>query len=192
MKRIFDIVCAVSGLVLMALPMLAIVVVIRRDRDGGALFAQQRIGRGGRPFTCYKFRTMHTGTAQRPTHEAVASDVTEVGRVLRRTKLDELPQLWNVLTGDMSLVGPRPCLTSQHELIAARRALGVDKLLPGITGLAQVNGIDMSSPGRLAEVDALYAREQCAALDLRILIATVTGSWRPALPLELELDREVP
>ncbi len=126
-------------------------------------------------FLLVKFRTMRPDTASVATHLAQASSITRLGRFLRRTKLDELPQLWNVLKGEMSLVGPRPCLVSQVELIAAREARGVFAVRPGITGLAQVNGIDMSDPERLAKMDS----EMIGSLNLRdyfrYLVLTVTG-----------------
>jgi O-antigen biosynthesis protein WbqP len=118
---------------------------------------------------------MYAGTADLPTHEVASVSVTPLGRYLRQFKIDELPQLWNVLTGDMSLVGPRPCLPSQHELIEARRRLGVFEISPGITGLAQVNGVDMSDPNRLAQMDAQYAGTQSLIGDLRLLMATLRG-----------------
>ncbi len=175
MKRLVDIVAGLAGL-LVAWPLILVAMLaIRRESPGAALFAQTRIGRHGRAFTCYKLRTMFRDTAQVPTHQAQASAVTPLGARLRRWKLDELPQLWNVLTGDMSLVGPRPCLPSQTELIAARQRRGVLAVRPGITGLAQVQGIDMSEPERLAEVDARYVAQQSLAGDIRLLLATVTG-----------------
>ena len=127
------------------------------------LFRQKRVGRYQQPFVLLKFRTMRPDTASVATHLADASAVTSFGRFLRRTKLDELPQLWNVLRGDMSLVGPRPCLSNQEELIAARAARGVFNARPGITGLAQTQGIDMSTPELLARTDA----EMLALLGLR-------------------------
>jgi O-antigen biosynthesis protein WbqP len=123
------------------------------------LFRQERVGRHQKPFTLVKFRTMEKDTASVASHLASASAITPFGRFLRRTKLDELPQLWNVLKGDMSLVGPRPCLFNQEELIAEREARGVYQARPGITGLAQVNGIDMSTPRLLAETDAKMLAE---------------------------------
>jgi O-antigen biosynthesis protein WbqP len=104
-----------------------------------------------------------------------ASAVTALGEHLRRFKIDELPQLYNVLAGDMSLVGPRPCLPSQTDLVAARRQLGVFEVRPGITGLAQVNGIDMSDANRLAEIDAQYVRTQSLMGDFRLIMATLRG-----------------
>jgi O-antigen biosynthesis protein WbqP len=118
---------------------------------------------------------MYSGTANLPTHQVQASAVTPLGEHLRRFKVDELPQLWNVLMGDMSLVGPRPCLPSQTELVDARRRLGVFAVRPGITGLAQVSGVDMSDANRLAELDARYVRAQSLLGDFRLIWATLRG-----------------
>jgi O-antigen biosynthesis protein WbqP len=118
---------------------------------------------------------MYSGTANVPTHQVEASAVTPFGELLRRFKIDELPQLWNVLVGDMSLVGPRPCLPSQIELVDARRRLGVFDVRPGVTGLAQVSGVDMSDANRLAEIDARYVRTQSVLGDFRLIWATVRG-----------------
>ena len=133
------------------------------------------MGRNQVPFVLVKFRTMRPDTASVATHLADASAITPFGRFLRSTKLDELPQLWNVLLGDMSLVGPRPCLFNQQELIAHRAALGVFNARPGVTGLAQVQGIDMSTPELLAKTDA----QMLASLGLvdyfRYIVLTVMG-----------------
>jgi O-antigen biosynthesis protein WbqP len=175
MKRAFD-VSACALFLLFCWPILLIIVIaIRLQSPGSAIFAQIRVGKHGRPFTCYKLRTMYSGTASVPTHEVLASSVTPLGECLRRFKIDELPQLWNVLAGDMSLVGPRPCLRSQTELVEARRRLGVLEVRPGITGLAQVNGVDMSDPNRLAEIDAQYVRTQSPTEDFRLIVATLRG-----------------
>ncbi|MDN2566848.1 sugar transferase [Aquibium sp. A9E412] len=181
MKRAFDLVAAAAGLALAAPLIAVLVLLVRLESPGPGLFVQTRVGRAGRPFRCRKLRTMRAGTAAVPTHEAPADAVTRLGRMLRRSKLDELPQLWNVLVGEMSFVGPRPSLTSQGVLIAERRRRGVLALRPGITGLAQVHGIDMSDPRRLAEVDARYLAERSLALDLRILAATLFGGRAPGL-----------
>jgi O-antigen biosynthesis protein WbqP len=175
MKRSFDVVAC--GLFLLFFwPLLLIVVIaIRLQSSGPAIFRQIRVGKNGRLFTCYKLRTMYSGTANLPTHEVQASSVTALGEYLRRFKIDELPQLCNVLVGDMSLVGPRPCLPSQTDLIAARRQLGVLAVRPGITGLAQVNGVDMSDANRLAEIDAQYVRTQSLTGDFRLIVATLRG-----------------
>lgn len=119
---------------------------------------------------------MRPDTASVATHLADASAVTKLGRFLRRTKLDELPQLWNVLKGDMSFVGPRPCLFNQSELIFERELHGVFNARPGITGLAQISGIDMSTPKLLAETDALMLREMCMLTYLMCIFKTVMGS----------------
>ncbi|MEW9806899.1 sugar transferase [Mesorhizobium marinum] len=175
MKRLLDIALALP-LGLIALPVvLAAALWVRRTSPGPAFFSQLRVGRNERPFRCLKLRTMHHGTTSLPTHEVGADAVTDAGRVLRRLKLDELPQLWNVLVGEMSLVGPRPCLPIQHELIALRRAFGVTGLRPGITGLAQLRGIDMSDPGKCAGADAEYLRARSLRTDLDILLRTVSG-----------------
>lgn len=175
MKRVFDV--SACGLFLLFFwPILLIVIVaIRLQSPGNAIFSQVRVGKHGHPFTCYKLRTMYSGTADLPTHQVEASAVTAIGEYLRRYKIDELPQLWNVLIGDMSLVGPRPCLPSQIELVEARRRLGVLEARPGITGLAQVGGIDMSDADRLAEIDARYVRSASLLGDFRLVWATLRG-----------------
>ena len=174
-KRVLDIVLAV----LIAAPALVLFVIcvalIRMEGGGPAVFRQVRVGRGQRPFTLYKLRTMATGTGDRASHEVAASQITRLGHILRRTKLDELPQLVNVLRGDMSFVGPRPCLPSQAELVAERQKQGVYAVRPGITGPAQLQGIDMSTPKRLAEVDGLYAARPTLVKDFQYMIATALG-----------------
>jgi O-antigen biosynthesis protein WbqP len=175
MKRAFDLLACILLLGFGWPVLLIVILIIRFQSPGSAIFAQARVGKGGGLFTCYKLRTMYVGTAHLPTHQVEASSVTGLGEYLRRFKIDELPQLWNVLAGDMSLVGPRPCLPSQTELVEARRQLGVLELRPGITGLAQIRGIDMSDPGRLAEVDAQYARSQSLSGDFRLIWATLRG-----------------
>jgi len=171
-KRALDLVVAAPLLVLTSPVLLVAVLAVRATSPGPAIFSQTRVGRGGVLFACRKLRTMRRGTPSLPTHEAPASAVTAVGKVLRRTKIDELPQLWNVLKGEMSLVGPRPCLPTQTELIERRKVLGVLAALPGITGLAQIKGIDMSDPKLCAETDAAYVGAASIGLDLRILLGT--------------------
>ena len=150
--RWFDMVFSVLGLIA-GLPLFALIALVGLFDTGSPIFRQERVGRHKKPFVLIKFRTMRRDTASVATHLASASAVTTFGRFLRHTKLDELPQLWNVLRGEMSLVGPRPCLFSQQELIDERDRRGVYAVRPGITGLAQINGIDMSAPKRLAETD---------------------------------------
>jgi O-antigen biosynthesis protein WbqP len=175
MKRMLD-VAAGALLLLMLWPILLLVALaIRLESRGPAIYRQIRVGKDGREFTCYKFRTMFTGTADLPTHQVAASAVTPLGDYLRRFKIDELPQLFNVISGSMSLVGPRPSLPSQFELVEARRRLGVLDVRPGITGLAQVRGVDMSDAERLAELDARYVHDQSFAGDLKLIWATLRG-----------------
>ncbi|RIY03289.1 sugar transferase [Aureimonas flava] len=178
MKRVFDILASVAGLIVFGPVILLLAALVRRDSSGPGIFAQARVGRAERVFTCYKLRTMRQGTVSAASHETPSAAVTRLGAFLRKWKLDELPQLWNVLRGEMSLVGPRPSLPVQDEVIAARRARGVFALRPGITGLAQVHGIDMSRPERLAEVDAQYLATRSFGGDLALILQTVTGKGR--------------
>ncbi|WP_027034283.1 sugar transferase [Mesorhizobium loti] len=178
LKRAFDLV-ATTLLLLVTSPVLVLcVLAVRASSPGPVIFSQTRVGRDGALFRCHKLRTMYQGTPSLPSHEAPAHAVTSVGRVLRKFKLDELPQFWNVLRGEMSLVGPRPCLPTQTELIECRRRLGVLAALPGITGMAQIRGIDMSNPRLLAQADADYLRASSFWLDLRILFGTLYRSGR--------------
>ena len=149
---IFDRLLALVGL-LLTLPVIMLITLLGFFDTGSPLLFQRRVGKHQRPFTLVKFRTMSKGTAAVATHKVSGDAVTALGAILRKTKLDELPQLLNVLKGEMSLVGPRPCLISQEELIHERQQRGVFDVLPGITGLAQVNEIDMSDPLRLSRVD---------------------------------------
>lgn len=176
MKRIFDFVLAAVGLVVASPIILGCVVLVRLDSPGAAIFRQTRVGLHERPFTCLKLRTMYRDTGHAPSHEVGASSVTSIGRHLRRLKLDELPQLWNILVGDMSFVGPRPCLPSQTALVAARRLRGLQNIRPGITGVSQVTGVDMSDPERLAALDATYLQDMSLASDIKLIAATLLGS----------------
>lgn len=178
MKRLFDITAAGAGLIVLGPVLLVCMLLVRLDSPGPAIFRQRRMGRDEVPFVLYKLRTMFIDTRESPSHETPAAAITPLGRRLRAWKLDELPQLWNVLRGEMSFVGPRPCLPAQVTLIEARRRRGVHRLRPGITGLAQVQGIDMSDPERLAEVDARYLQQQGFVTDLRLILATLTGAGR--------------
>jgi lipopolysaccharide/colanic/teichoic acid biosynthesis glycosyltransferase len=174
-KRLVDVTFAVTVLAGFWWLLLALWLLIRLESPGSGLFVQERIGKGGRRFRCLKFRTMREGTMQAGTHEVSPAAVTRVGRFLRRTKLDELPQVWNILCNEVSLIGPRPCLPVQTRLIEARRARGVLKLLPGISGLAQINGVDMSTPDELARWDAQYMALRSLLLDFSIVFATGLG-----------------
>lgn len=172
--RGLDLLLALSGLVVV-FPLLTLVALVCLFDTGSPIFRQQRVGLHQRPFALYKFRTMRPGTPSVATHLAETAAITPLGRFLRRTKLDELPQLWNVLKGDMSLVGPRPCLLNQDELIAARAEKNVFDARPGITGLAQIEGIDMSTPELLADTDARMLANLNALSYLKYLVLTVSG-----------------
>ncbi|EPR7137139.1 TPA: sugar transferase [Vibrio vulnificus] len=175
MIRLLDFLAALFGL-LFLWPILVVVTVIGLFDTGSPIFVQERVGRNRKPFKLVKFRTMSVDTQSVASHLASTSSITKLGAFLRKTKIDELPQLINVLKGEMSLVGPRPNLFNQEELIKERDALGVYNVLPGITGLAQVQNIDMSTPQLLAKTD----REMIDTLTIKnyfkYIIMTVTGS----------------
>lgn len=174
MIRLFDIVFSLLGLVC-GFPVLVLLTLIGLFDTGSPIFRQVRVGRHQQPFTLVKFRTMKVDTASVASHLASASSITPFGHFLRRTKLDELPQLWNVLKGEMSLVGPRPGLFNQEELTRARAAHGVYDVRPGITGLAQVNEIDMSTPELLAETDQKMIQSLSVKDYFRYILLTVSG-----------------
>ena len=174
MLRIFDFCFALLGLAF-GFPVLLIIYIVGLFDTGSPLFCQERVGKNRRPFTLVKFRTMQVNTASVASHLASSSSITPLGGFLRKTKLDELPQLWNVLKGEMSLVGPRPNLFNQEELIAARDRLGVYDVLPGITGLAQVSDIDMSTPELLAETDNQMINSLTVHDYFKYIFMTATG-----------------
>jgi len=172
--RIFDAIFSLLGLVF-GFPVLVIIWVLVLFDTGYPIFRQERVGRNMKSFTLFKFRTMSRDTASVASHLASRSSITLFGRFLRKTKLDEYPQLWNVLKGDMSLVGPRPNLFNQEELINAREALSVYSVRPGITGLAQINEIDMSTPELLAKTDTAMISTMSVANYFKYIFLTVAG-----------------
>jgi len=177
MPRYLDILLA-SFLALALLPMLiCILLAVRMNSSGPGIHWSKRVGRDGVHFMMPKFRTMKIKTPNVATDLLLAPEahITSLGRFLRRTSLDELPQLWSILIGDMSFVGPRPALFNQHELVARRQQLGIDKLKPGITGWAQINGRDEISLHEKLELDTWYLQHHCFQLDIKILITTL---WR--------------
>ncbi len=155
--------------------MLLVLTVIGLFDTGSPVFRQVRVGRHQKPFTLVKFRTMKVDTASVATHLASSASITRFGYFLRNTKLDELPQLWNVLKGEMSLVGPRPGLFNQEELTEERAKRGIFDVRPGITGLAQVNEIDMSTPALLAETDQKMIQSLTLVDYLKYIFITVAG-----------------
>lgn len=174
MTRFIDLLLSIIGLIV-ASPLLLLLTIAGLTDTGSPLFYQLRVGRNQRPFKLVKFRTMRPDTASVATHLADTSAITPLGRFLRRSKLDELPQLWNVLKGDMTLVGPRPCLFNQKELIEERAKRGVFAVRPGITGLAQIKGIDMSTPELLAQTDRRMLDELTLATYFHSIFLTVLG-----------------
>lgn len=174
-KRAFDVVSACLGLVLLALPMLVIALLIKLQSPGPAIHWSRRAGRDGAPFDMPKFRSMRADTPVLATGrlEDAQSWITPIGRILRSTSLDEVPQLWSVLTGKMSIIGPRAVLVQETELLSARRAAGVLALCPGITGWAQVNGRDHLNIEQKVALDADYLRHCSISFDLMILIKTI-------------------
>lgn len=174
-KRLIDVLFALSVILFAGWALAIVWILVRLGSPGPGIFAQERVGQNGKTFTCYKFRTMKAGTKQAGTHEMTADAVTGIGAFLRKTKIDELPQVWNILRGELSLVGPRPGLPVQTKLTEERQAYGVFSVLPGITGLAQINGVDMSDPERLARMDAQYIAQRGLLLDLKIVLATFLG-----------------
>lgn len=174
-KRLFDLVASSAALVVLALPMLVIAALVRATSPGPAIYWSRRVGRDNRMFAMPKFRTMRIDTPEVATSLLTdpARWLTPIGGILRRTSLDELPQLWSVWKGNMALVGPRPALHNQAELIQLRTAVGVHRLRPGLTGWAQVNGRDDLPVEEKLKFDWQYLKGQSFVFDLRILLATV-------------------
>ncbi|MEO5616609.1 MAG: sugar transferase [Candidatus Eisenbacteria bacterium] len=174
-KRLLDVAGALTGLVVAAPLLVVTAAAIRLDSPGPALFRQRRVGRGSRPFRIVKFRTMRVGTPDLASHlmGPGSRQITRIGGFLRRTSIDELPQLWNVLRGDMSLVGPRPALHNQDDLIVLRREAGVDSLRPGLSGWAQIHGRDELTVAEKVRYDSHYLERANFGLDLWILLRTL-------------------
>lgn len=175
MYRLIDFLAALAGLLLLW-PILVVVTVIGYFDTGSPIFVQVRVGRNKKPFKLIKFRTMSIETKSVASHLANNSSITKLGYFLRKTKIDELPQLLNVLKGEMSLVGPRPNLFNQEDLIKERDVQGVYNVLPGITGLAQIQNIDMSTPKLLAKVDRQMIESLTLKDYFKYILMTATGS----------------
>jgi O-antigen biosynthesis protein WbqP len=175
MTRIFDILSSFFALVLLS-PIFIVLIIIGYFDTGSPIFRQERVGKEKKPFRLIKFRSMLVNAPSVATHLASPSSITPFGSFLRKSKLDELPQLWNVFVGDMSLVGPRPNLLNQEKLIHERNSRGVYSVRPGITGLAQINKIDMSTPKLLAETDAKMIQELNTLGYFKYILLTVFGN----------------
>ena len=174
-KKSFDYAVSILIFVLFWWLFLLIALVIKLSSEGPVIFAQNRVGLNGEAFICYKFRTMQVGTKVAATHEVSASHIIKFGSVLRKSKLDELPQIFNIIKNEMSFVGPRPCLPTQTELVNLRTDAGILTDLPGITGWAQIHGIDMSDPQLLVDKEIEYRSKRSIILDIKILFATFIG-----------------
>jgi O-antigen biosynthesis protein WbqP len=175
MLRLLDVIFSLFGL-FFGSPVLFIVYLVGLFDTGSPVFRQERVGRNKNSFILIKFRTMSVDTASVASHLSSTASITKMGGFLRKTKLDELPQLWNVLKGEMSLVGPRPGLFNQEELTKAREDEGVFLARPGITGLAQVSDIDMSTPELLAKTDARMIREMSLNNYFKYIFQTILGA----------------
>ena len=174
MKRAFDIALALFALLFLGLPLLMVALAVKLTSPGPVLYWSDRVGRNNRVFKMPKFRSMQTGTPAVATHLLQSPDayLTPIGSFLRKSSLDELPQLWSILKGDMSFVGPRPALFNQDDLVALRTAAGVHELLPGLTGWAQVNGRDELPIPQKVVLDAAYLKRRSLAFDVYILWLT--------------------
>ena len=174
-KRVVDVSTALAGLAILSIPALVIVLAIRLTSKGPALHWSDRVGRLNRVFRMPKFRTMRVDAPAVATHllQEPARYITPVGAFLRKTSLDELPQLWSILVGDMTIVGPRPALFNQDDLVTLRTAAGVHVLVPGLTGWAQVQGRDDLPIPAKVEFDKYYLEHRSAALDFRVIALTL-------------------
>lgn len=176
-KRMCDIILSLAAIIVFALPMLVIAIVIRVDSPGPALFRQRRVGKDGRMFRICKFRTMYTSApSETETNdlEHAYSYITRIGVFLRKTSLDELPQLFNVLSGDMSLIGPRPLIVGDGTIHSLRQRHNVYSVRPGITGWAQINGRDNLTNEQKVALDAEYIKNMSAVFDMKIIFRTIS------------------
>ena len=174
-KRLIDIVLSLLGILFLALPMLVIAIIIKTDDPGPALFKQKRVGKNKELFWLYKFRSMKTNTPDIPTHLLENPDqyIIKVGKFIRRTSIDELPQLFNILKGDMSVIGPRPALWNQDDLIAERDKYGANDVRPGLTGWAQINGRDELPIPVKARLDGEYIEKMSFLFDCKCFFGTI-------------------
>ncbi|MGR8837844.1 sugar transferase [Leuconostoc falkenbergense] len=175
LKRFFDLLLAIFLFIILLLPLIIIALIVKLTSKGPILFIQERYGRNSRPFKLYKFRSMTDSAPQIANSKFtdIQNYITPVGMFIRKTSLDELPQLWNIIKGDMSFIGPRPLANTDARVVALRQQNGADQVLPGISGLAQINGRNNLSDEKKAIYDEKYAKEVTFALDLRIIITTI-------------------
>lgn len=180
MKRVFDLLLALTAAMVLAVPVLLVAMAVRLTSAGPALYWSDRVGRHNKIFKMPKFRSMRVGTPAVATHLLAdpKAHLTPIGSFLRKSSLDELPQLWSILVGDMSFVGPRPALFNQHDLIELRTQCGVHELVPGLTGWAQINGRDELPIPDKVKLDAQYLQRQSLGFDIRILWLTLVKVLR--------------
>ncbi|MCD7736812.1 MAG: sugar transferase [Lachnospiraceae bacterium] len=179
-KRLIDIVLSGLGLLVLGIPMLIVAAIIKLEDPGSAIFRQKRVGIHKTYFYLYKFRSMKVNTPDIPTHlmEHPEQYITRTGAFIRRTSIDELPQMWNILKGDMSIVGPRPALWNQDDLIAEREKYGANDVRPGLTGWAQINGRDELEIPEKARLDGVYVEQMGARMDLRCFLGSIFAVLR--------------
>lgn len=179
LKRLLDIFCSLLALILLFPLLLTIAMLIKIFDPGPVFFSQSRVGKDEKSFNFYKFRSMPVNTGDIPSDKVGSVKLTLVGKIIRRTNVDELPQLFNIIKGDMSIVGPRPPIPSQKELICARKRNGAIKLKPGLTGLAQVNSFDYMTSRQKADFDGEYYKNLSFFLDVKIVLNTITYLFKP-------------
>ncbi len=175
-KRSFDLLFSILILLFLWWLLILVWIFIKIESHGPGIIFQKRVGKSGKIFNCIKFRTMKSGVKQAPTHQMSSTDLTVVGSFLRKTKLDELPQVFNIILNEMSLVGPRPCLEIQHKLILKRKDYDILEVKPGITGLAQINKADMSNIDNITKFDFIYLKTQSIFVDINIVVKTIFGA----------------
>ncbi len=180
LKRMIDLVLSFLGIVVLALPMLILILIIKIDDPGPAFFKQQRVGQGKKLFPLLKFRSMKMNTPDIPTHLLENPDqyITRMGHILRKTSLDELPQLFNIFVGHMSIIGPRPALWNQDDLIAERDKYGANDVKPGLTGWAQINGRDELEIPVKAKFDGEYVERLSFGFDCKCFFGTIASVLR--------------
>ncbi|MBP3378556.1 MAG: sugar transferase [Clostridia bacterium] len=193
LKRILDIILSFFAIVILALPMLVIAIIIKIDDPGPAIFKQKRFGKNKELFWLYKFRSMKLNTPELPTHLLKDPDmyISKVGKFIRRTSLDELPQIYNIFIGKMSIIGPRPALWNQDDLIAERDKYGANDVRPGLTGWAQINGRDELDINTKAKLDGEYVSQLSFAFDCKCFFGTIKSVLKADGVVEGEVKEEV-
>ncbi|MEG0254914.1 sugar transferase [Vagococcus sp.] len=181
LKRIIDFILSLAGIIVLSPLLLILVIAIKVDSKGPVIFTQKRVGKNKKLFNIYKFRTMKIDTPKEmPTHLLENPDffITKVGKFLRKTSLDELPQLFNILKGDMAVIGPRPALWNQDDLVEERDKYGSNDIRPGLTGWAQINGRDELEIEKKAQLDGYYTEKESFMMDVRCFFGTIVSVFK--------------